>query len=94
MSPLRLIRPSPSSTPPDDIPPPHPSAASPQIRITLQCFACYNAVSSEQMRKIFKALRYETDRCTAAVVLWSRTIDREGIYEAFRELSPVEQRQV
>ena len=46
------------------------------------------------MRTIFKALRYETDRCTAAVVLWSRTIDREGIYEAFRSLSPVEQRQV
>ena len=72
----------------------HRSLLPPQVRITLQCFASYHAVSSDQMQRILRALRYEVDRCTATVVLWSRCINREGIYDAFRELSQVEQRQV
>jgi hypothetical protein len=65
-----------------------------QIRITLQCFASYHAVSGHQLERILRALPFEQDRCTAMVVLWSRVVDREGIYDAFATLTEKEQGQV
>ena len=65
-----------------------------QIRITLQCFASYHAISGQQMESILRSLPYEQDRCTAMVVLWSKVVDREGIHGAFTALSQEEQGQV
>ncbi|GAX83706.1 hypothetical protein CEUSTIGMA_g11131.t1 [Chlamydomonas eustigma] len=65
-----------------------------QIRITLQCFASFHYVTSDQVLEILKRLRFEQDRCSALVTLWARIIDRPGIYNIFQVLSVVEQRQV
>ncbi|GAX72927.1 hypothetical protein CEUSTIGMA_g382.t1 [Chlamydomonas eustigma] len=65
-----------------------------QIRITLQCFASFNDVSSTQVLSILRALKYEQDRCSAMVTLWARIVDRPGIYNNFQALNVEEQRQV
>ncbi len=75
-------------------PTPHPTLSSPQLRITLQCFAAHNYLSSSHLQRVLRYLRYDQDRVTAMVALWSRVVDREGMYAAFQELSQLAQRQV
>ena len=65
-----------------------------QIRIILQCFASFHAVSSLQVAQVLRMLQYPQDRSTAMVVMWSRIEDRGGIYNAFQSLSLEEQGQV
>ena len=65
-----------------------------QIRIILQCFASFHAVSSLQVAQVLRMLQYPQDRSTAMVVMWSRIEDGGGIYTAFQALSLEEQGQV
>lgn len=76
---------------------PAPTAAAAvrhQIRILLQCFVSKHAISSVQLDRVLRALRYEQDRCSAMVTLWPHVIDRAGLYTPFQTLSAEEQRQV
>lgn len=65
-----------------------------QIRIDVQCFAAEFMVSSEQLSRVLKSLRHEQDRCMTMVSLWSRVVDRLGVYESYQVLNREEQRQV
>ena len=53
-----------------------------------------HAITSVQLDRVLRALRYEQDRCSAMVTLWPHVIDRAGLYTPFQTLSAEEQRQV
>lgn len=64
------------------------------IRVTLQCFAAYKAVSCNGLSRVLSMLRNEQDRCSAFVCFWSRIADRQNIPAVYQLLKPDEQRQV
>lgn len=65
-----------------------------QVRIELQVFAAHHVISSDQLTRLLRCLRTETDRGTTMTALWGRVVERTGIYDAWQELSFDEQRQV
>ncbi|KAF5832617.1 hypothetical protein DUNSADRAFT_11434 [Dunaliella salina] len=65
-----------------------------QMRCALQVFAAHHFITSAQLVQVLRVLRYEQDRGTAFVALWSRVTDREGLFDTWQELGVEEQRQV
>ncbi|KAG1665958.1 hypothetical protein FOA52_003182 [Chlamydomonas sp. UWO 241] len=65
-----------------------------QMRVLLQCFAAHSVVTSAQLAVILRYLRFEQDRCTATVSLWSRVLNREFMYDAWQVLTNNEQRSI
>ncbi|GFH31874.1 uncharacterized protein HaLaN_30997, partial [Haematococcus lacustris] len=63
-----------------------------QIRAELQTFAAHTWLSSAQLSRVLRVLSAEQDRGTAVVSLWSRVVDRAGLYDSWQLLRFEEQR--